>query len=50
MKSKVITTLALVFVFLISTSVNETQTYKNFKRKLIIFLNLKWISESGELD
>ena len=41
MKSKVITTLALVFVFLISTSVNETQTTQEFQAKAYYFSKSK---------
>ena len=41
MKSKVITTLALVFVFLISTSVNETQTTQEFQAKVYYFSKSK---------
>ena len=41
MKSKVITTLALVFVFLISTSVNETQTVQEFQAKAYYFSKSK---------
>ena len=41
MKSKVITTLALVFVFLISTSVNETQTEQEFQAKAYYFSKSK---------
>ena len=41
MKSKVITTLALVFVFLISTSVNETQITQEFQAKAYYFSKSK---------
>ncbi|MDG1309521.1 MAG: GLPGLI family protein [Flavobacteriaceae bacterium] len=41
MKSKVITTLALVFVFLISTSVNETLTTQEFQAKAYYFSKSK---------
>ena len=41
MKSKVITTLVLVFVFLISTSVNETQTVQEFQAKAYYFSKSK---------
>ncbi len=41
MKSKVITTLALVFVFLISTSMNETQTTQEFQAKAYYFSKSK---------
>ena len=41
MKSKVITTLALVFVFLISTSVNKTENTQEFQAKAYYFSKSK---------